>query len=113
MPMTLFPGMAILPFLQSVEVSQLLTEGAGTLILLAAAILVYRSFRERYLGIWIAGWVLYSAYRETAIASEYLNPGQLLTGYLSTELCRRAGPAGVGDACLHGLEEISAGVHMP
>ncbi len=81
MPITLFAGMAISPFMQSVELSQLLTEGAATLILLAAAILVYRSFRERYLGIWIAGWVLYSAYRETAIASEYINPGQLLTGF--------------------------------
>jgi len=78
--MTLSPGMATLPFVQSVEVSQLLTEGAGALILLAAAILVYRSFRERYLGIWISGWVFYSVYRETAIASEFFNPGQLLTG---------------------------------
>jgi two-component system NtrC family sensor kinase len=80
MPATLFPGMATLPFAQSVDVSQLLTEGAGTLILLAAAILVYRSFRERYLGIWISGWLLYSVHRETTIASQFLNPGQLLTG---------------------------------
>jgi two-component system NtrC family sensor kinase len=70
--------MATLPFVQSVDVSQLLTEGAGSLILLAAAILVYRSFRERYLGIWISGWLLYSIHRETAIASKFLNPGQFL-----------------------------------
>ena len=72
--------MTTFPFVQSAELSQLLTEGAGTLILLAASILVYRSFRERYLGIWIAGWVLYSVYRETVIAFEFRSPGQLLTG---------------------------------
>ena len=71
--------MATLLFVQSVDVSQLLTEGAGTLILLVAAILVYRSFRERYLGIWISGWLLYSVHREIAIASQFPSPGQLLT----------------------------------
>jgi len=37
-----------------------LAEASTLLILLAGAILLYRSFREKYLVPWIAGWTLYS-----------------------------------------------------
>lgn len=40
-----------------------LTKGPDILILLAATILVYRTFRERYLLAWIGGWAAYFAYR--------------------------------------------------
>jgi len=54
--------------------TDLLAEGAGILVLLAAAILVYRSVRERYLLVWIFGWLLYFIYHESlfvAARSEY------------------------------------------
>jgi PAS domain S-box-containing protein len=40
-----------------------LAEGSTLLILLAGAILLYRSFRERYLELWIAGWTAYTLSR--------------------------------------------------
>ena len=40
-----------------------LAEGSTLLILLAGAILIYRSFRERYLELWIAGWTAYTVSR--------------------------------------------------
>ena len=40
-----------------------LAEGSTLLILLAGAILLYRSFRERYLQLWIAGWTAYTISR--------------------------------------------------
>src|SRR5882672_6233187 len=40
--------------------SAFLAEASTLLILLAGAILLYRSFREKYLVPWIAGWTLYS-----------------------------------------------------
>jgi PAS domain S-box-containing protein len=43
--------------------ADVLTKGPDILILLAATILVYRTFRERYLLPWIAGWAAYLAYR--------------------------------------------------
>jgi PAS domain S-box-containing protein len=44
--------------------ADLVAEGAAILVLLAAAILVYRSVRERYLLVWIFGWLLYVIYHE-------------------------------------------------
>jgi len=41
--------------------SAFLAETSTLLILLAGSVLLYRSFREKYLTPWIAGWVLYSA----------------------------------------------------
>lgn len=81
MPTWFSLGDSALPFAQNmnIEVSRMLTEGAATLVLLAGAVVVYRSFRERYLGIWISGWLLYFAYHEAGVASEFLNPGGLLT----------------------------------
>ena len=40
-----------------------LAEGSTLLILLAGAILLYRSFRERYLELWIAGWIAFTGSR--------------------------------------------------
>ncbi len=71
-------------FAESRDLTQLLAEGAGTLILLAAAIFVSRSFRERYLGIWISGWVLYSIYREAAVLATILYHKELLAGIPSS-----------------------------
>ena len=45
------------PDLQSAFVA----EASTLLILLAGAVLLYRSFREKYLVPWIAGWILYIA----------------------------------------------------
>ncbi len=70
---------AVLFLAQPLELSELLADGAGTLILLAAAIFVGRSVRERYLGTWICGWVLYSVYREVAVIAGP-TPGQFLAG---------------------------------
>jgi PAS domain S-box-containing protein len=44
-------GELVLPKLTAVE--------SATLVLLAAALLVFRTFRERYLLVWILGWVAY------------------------------------------------------
>ena len=43
--------------------ADVLTKGPDILILLAATILVYRTFREKYLLAWIGGWAAYLAYR--------------------------------------------------
>ncbi len=54
-----------------------MVEGAGTLALLAAAILVYRTFRERYLLIWIAGWLLYFVSLEALAAGPFTGDPRL------------------------------------
>ena len=56
--MILFPAVFFLQSLRFLP-TETMVEGAGTLALLAAAILVYRTFRERYLLVWITGWLLY------------------------------------------------------
>jgi PAS domain S-box-containing protein len=61
--------------------ADVLAEGAAILVLLAAAILVYRSVRERYLLVWIFGWLLYFIYHESlylAVRSDY---GRQLTAF--------------------------------
>lgn len=40
--------------------SAFMAEGSTLLILLAGAVLLYRSFREKYLVPWLAGWTVYS-----------------------------------------------------
>ncbi len=42
---------------------ELLGDGGGVLILIVAGILVFRTFRERYLLAWIVGWIAYLGYR--------------------------------------------------
>jgi len=48
--------------------SAFLAKGSTLLILLAGAVLLYRSFREKYLVPWIAGWIAYSASKLLPIA---------------------------------------------
>ncbi|HEY1265511.1 MAG TPA: ATP-binding protein [Terriglobales bacterium] len=42
-----------------ISVPRLTPQESGALIILAASLLVYRTFRERYLLVWILGWVAY------------------------------------------------------
>ncbi len=48
--------------------SAFLAKGSTLLILLAGAVLLYRSFREKYLVPWIAGWIAYSASKLLSIS---------------------------------------------
>src|SRR5260370_813608 len=41
--------------------SAFVAETSTLLVLLAGAVLLYRSFREKYLVLWISGWTIYSA----------------------------------------------------
>src|SRR5436853_6432904 len=41
--------------------SAFVAEASTLLILLAGAVLLYRSFREKYLVPWIIGWIIYTA----------------------------------------------------
>jgi hypothetical protein len=69
-PVTLASGFE----LRSLIPADLLAEGAAILVLLAAAILVYRSVRERYLLVWIFGWFFYLTYHDAlfvAVRSGY------------------------------------------
>lgn len=59
-------GELVLPKLTAVE--------SATLVLLAAALLVFRTFRERYLLIWILGWVAYDV-SVSGLALSNPNPG--------------------------------------
>ncbi len=43
--------------------ADVLAKGPDVVILLAATVLVYRTFRERFLRVWIGGWVAYLVYR--------------------------------------------------
>lgn len=56
-------------------ISEVLAEGAGILVLIAGAILIYRTFQERYLFLWIIGWIFYLTYREwNFVAESALDP---------------------------------------
>src|SRR5262245_46565846 len=54
-----------------------LAEASTLLILLAGALFLYRSFRERYLVYWIAGWTVHTLARLFAPLSESLAPQRL------------------------------------
>src|SRR5258705_13920858 len=47
-------------------VPQLTPSAFAALIMLAASLLIFRTFRERYLLVWIFGWVVYLAARTAA-----------------------------------------------
>ena len=53
---------------------ELLADCSGVLILLAAAFLVFRTFRERYLLAWILGWSFYLLYRVATASFSLLTP---------------------------------------
>ena len=59
--------------------SAFLAEGSTLLILLAGAILLYRSFREHYLELWIAGWTLFAASRFVAALALASHPSHVWT----------------------------------
>src|ERR1041384_6384762 len=52
---TLFDSQA----LWGLPVPRLMAQESAALIILAASLLVFRTFRERYLLVWIGGWVAY------------------------------------------------------
>jgi PAS domain S-box-containing protein len=51
-------------------ISEVLAEGSGILVLIAGAILIYRTFQEKYLFLWIIGWIFYLTYREWGFVAE-------------------------------------------
>lgn len=51
-------------------VPKLIAQESATLIVLAAALLVFRTFRERYLLLWIVGWLAYFVSRWTLHGTE-------------------------------------------
>jgi two-component system NtrC family sensor kinase len=51
-------------------ISEVLAEGSGILVLIAGAILIYRTFQEKYLFLWIIGWIFYLTYREWEFVAE-------------------------------------------
>ncbi|MGI9102168.1 MAG: ATP-binding protein [Terriglobales bacterium] len=59
---------------QAGPLMQLLTDGSGVLMLLAAAFLVFRTFRESYLMAWIVGWSFYLTYRLATGSIALLSP---------------------------------------
>ena len=59
-------GPLVLPKLTAVE--------SATLVLLAAALLVFRTFRERYLLVWILGWVAYYLSVSSHVILDHSNP---------------------------------------
>ncbi len=56
-----------------------LAEGSTLLVLLAGAILLYRSFREKYLVPWIAGWTVFGLARLFTALSDSPTPQRLWT----------------------------------
>jgi len=60
-------------------VPQLTPSAFAALIMLAASLLIFRTFRERYLLVWIFGWVVYLAAR-TAASGEWLFASALFPG---------------------------------
>lgn len=60
-------------------VPKLATQESATLMVLAAALLVFRTFRERYLLLWIVGWLAYFVSHWTLHGSE----GKAVQAYLT------------------------------
>ena len=58
--------------------ADVLTKGPDILILLAATVLVYRTFREKFLLIWIGGWAAYWAYRLLGVFAATRNSPELM-----------------------------------
>ena len=53
------PVLWAFPALGSTNAPHMVAEQAAALVMLAAGLLVFRTFRERYLMIWIVGWLAY------------------------------------------------------
>ena len=54
--------------------SAFVAEGSTLLIFLAGAVLLYSSFREKYLLPWIAGWSLYGTSKLVALGASFADP---------------------------------------
>ncbi|HWR36855.1 MAG TPA: GAF domain-containing protein [Clostridia bacterium] len=63
-------------FVREFTAPALLAQAPGILVMIAAAVLVYRTYRERYLAVWIFGWLFYFLYRMAGGAGD-LFPGLL------------------------------------
>ena len=72
-------------------ISEVLAEGSGILVLIAGAILIYRTFQEKYLFLWIVGWIFYLTYREWGfVAESALDPRPWLLLSHAAFLCATA-----------------------
>src|SRR5437763_16486820 len=56
--------------LGDMTVPRLMAQESAALIILAASLLVFRTFRERYLLVWIVGWLAYLVSRWTLPSPE-------------------------------------------
>lgn len=54
---------AVLKRIYEIAATEFIPQATAILVLLAGGMLVYRSFRERYLLLWIQGWTAYLVYR--------------------------------------------------
>jgi hypothetical protein len=66
---------AVLKRIYEIAATEFIPQATAILVLLAGGMLVYRSFRERYLLVWIQGWAAYLVYRFAA--SNVALPGSL------------------------------------
>jgi two-component system NtrC family sensor kinase len=57
-------------WVQQFAVTESLAERASVLVLLAAAVLLFRTFRERYVLFWLVGWFWFLIYRVAGYAGE-------------------------------------------
>ncbi len=64
---------AVLKRIYEIAATEFIPQATAILVLLAGGMLVYRSFRERYLLLWIQGWTAYLVYRFAA-SSESPDP---------------------------------------
>jgi len=71
--------------------SEFVAEGSTLLILLAGAILLYSSFREKYLLPWIAGWSLYGASKLLVAAGASHSDPRLWIAAVNTSFALAAG----------------------
>ncbi|HUO59319.1 MAG TPA: GAF domain-containing protein [Candidatus Acidoferrales bacterium] len=53
--------------------SDVLMQGAATLLLVATAALVYWTFRQRFLLFWLLGWFCFAIHRETFLTADYIS----------------------------------------
>jgi len=71
----MFLGCFTAPLLASLfQTEEFLAQGSAVLLLLGSAVLIYRSFRGRYLLTWILGWLAYLVHKFAA-AEAVGNPG--------------------------------------
>jgi hypothetical protein len=67
------------------SVPKLSAQESAALIMLAATMLIFRTFRERYLLAWILGWLAYLVSRSNMLGPEFGIGGRYLLGISQTE----------------------------